>query len=194
MAISNISAKITSVPLNDPPLGSQQKGTDVNYPFDDPATPSLADMIAKLASDRNVPPRKRDIWLPRLRQVARWIEQAEVDLIGQTASEVPFTQSHIEALAKSLSPARCGTVRSGKESWRSVAQTTIDTAISACRSVLRHYGLPRRTWAPLSPCWDSLSRRVNCKYQGMELRRLFCFLSSEGVTPSTVRQVLWPPF
>ena len=97
-------------------------------------------------------------------------------------------------MSDTLTPANCGRVGDRRDSWRGVSKKTIDTCISVCRTVIRHYGLVKMTWMPLAPEWESLLSGVNCPYQRMSLKRLLSLFTSEGVTPGTVTPDAVPQF
>ena len=124
----------------------------MSYSFDDPAIPSLQAMMSRVAADSTLPAERRGTLLSRLRQVARWIKEADGTLGGPSPSEFPFTEAHIEALAKRFVPAMCSRARSHAHKDRSVSKKTVDSAISDCRFLLRYYDLTeRQTWYGCPP-------------------------------------------
>jgi integrase len=145
-------------------------------PFADPAFPTFADLLARIAADDRLPPRTRQNWCWALRAVAR--------AVGRELTAIP---AHPEALRKLLdraSPAAIGMGRAGWNNARSLAGKVLEWA-----GLTR---LPGRYQAALTPPWQELRSKLP---SGTALRdqpsRFFHYASVQSIEPAAVNdQVL----
>jgi integrase len=143
-------------------------------PFVDPGLPSFADLIARLATDKSLPPRKRQNWAWGLRAMAR--------AVGKDPSEVPAHPKYLRYLINRAVPERIG-VRS--KAWNNVC--------SFCRAALRWAKLatmPAHYRGPLTPKWATHRDKLPERALGMRLSRLFHFCSAEGIDPEAVNDAI----
>ncbi len=156
----------------------------MKHQFDDPSIPSWIEIIERVKSDVTLQPDKRTVVACRLRQLLKWDAIANQRLHPLPAETLPFSESHLEALIKPLSPSVLG-----------IAPKTLANAIADARFTLSHYGLrPVRPWLLLPPAWSQLEAIIEQAFLRMNVKRLLRFCAAHGLLPSAVNPQIVPAF
>jgi integrase len=141
-------------------------------PFADPALPTFADLIARIAADPMLPVVTRQNWSWALRAVAR--------AAGKDPAAVPAHPEFLRNLFEHAAPASIGLKPAAWNNARSLTGKAL--AWAGLASMPGHYQ------APFAPGWTELWNTLPSGKNALrfQLSRLFHYCSAQGITPGEV--------
>jgi integrase len=144
-------------------------------PFADPALPSFADLIARVAAAERLPLRTRQNWSWALRAVAR--------AVGKDPVAVPAHPEFLRKLLDRATPAALGMSRAAWNNARSLLGKVLEWAGLA--SVPGHYQ------AAFTPAWQELWAKLPTGTAlSYQLCRLFHYASARGIEPADMNDAM----
>jgi integrase len=140
--------------------------------------PTLADLLALIASDASLTPRQRHDICSALRAVGR--------ALGRRLEEIPATPRHLRERLSTLTSAMAGVSASR---WNNV--------LSLTRAALKHAGLTTiagRSVEPMAPEWRDFFCHINHRRIREGLSRFARYCSALGIRPEDVNDGIATPF
>ena len=148
-------------------------------PFADPALPTFADLIARVAAAERLPLRTRQNWCWALRAVAR--------AVGKDPVAVPAHPEFLRKLLDRAAPAALGMSRAAWNNARSLSGKVLEWAGLA--SVPGHYQ------AAFTPAWQGLWAKLPTGTAlSYQLCRLFHYASALGIEPADMNDAVLGKF
>jgi integrase len=148
--------------------------------FADPALPSLAELMARVAADETLSLGTRQNWCWGLKVVAR--------AAGQDPMQIPAHPEYLRSVWKKSGPGALGVSRAAWNNARSLAGKALQ--YGGLASIPGHYQ------APFSPEWQVLWDRLPPGKNAvrMQLSRLLHYCSAQGIGPDQVDDAVLAAF